>query len=119
MTEAEALDYLDSRASRHDLTVNELLSATPESVSDCPIEAAEFWEYYDISHKYPQSTHPHLADDPTNIVPEDPSLNRARGAEVMTDAEIAAAEADAEVFASTIDGDCSADYFDIPFLAFA
>ena len=119
MTESEALDYLDSRASRHGMTVNELLSSTPDSVSDCPIESAEFWEYHDISHIYPQSTHPHISSDPSNIVPEDPSLNRARGAEVMTDAEIAAAEADAEVFASTIDDGGSIDLFDIPIFAFA
>lgn len=119
MTEDQAYDYLYDRASRHDLTVNELLSRTPDSVSDCLIESAEFWDSYDISHIYPQSTHPHLASVPTNILPEDPSLNRARGAEVMTDAEISAAEVDAEVFASTIDDGCTADIIDIPMFAFA
>lgn len=105
MTEDQAFDYLYDRAARHDMTVTELLSATPDSVSDCYIESAEFWEHYDISHKYPQSTHPELASDPSNIVPEDPSLNRARGAEVMTSEEIAAAEAAAEVTAARIDSD--------------
>lgn len=123
MTEDQAFDYLYDRAARHDMTVTELLSSTPDSVSDCYMESAEFWAQYDISHKYPQSTHPELASDPNNIVPEDPSLNRARGAEVMTSEEIAAADAAAEVTAARIDSDttCTSEVigFDIPVWGFA
>jgi hypothetical protein len=103
MTESEAFDYLYDRASAHGLTVDELLSVTPDSVADCNIQSAEFWEGKDISHIYPQSTHPHLADDVTNVIPEDPSPNRSRGAEVMTQEEIDVATADNELDADIID----------------
>ena len=115
MTESEAFDYLYERAARHDITVDELLEFTPPSVADDYTEAAEFWEQRDISHIHPQSTHPHLADDPSNMMPEDPSDNRSRGAEVMTKAEIEAAELDNEVLAESIDGDGLYDF--IPFFA--
>jgi hypothetical protein len=112
MTESEAFDYLYDRAAAHGLTVDELLSITPESVADCPIQSAEFWEDKDISHIYPQSTHPHLANDVTNMMPEDPDLNRPRGAKVMTQKEIDVATADNEADASEIDNDFS-DVFDV------
>ena len=121
MTEDQSFDYLYERAIRHDMTVGDLLSRTPDSVSDCYIESAEFWREYDISHIHAQSTHPELADVPTNVVPEDPSLNRSRGAESMTDAEVAdawnQAEARAEVIDATYthDGTGGTDMYDIWF----
>ena len=105
MTEDQAFDYLYDRAAAHGLTVQELLSVTPSCVSDCHLEAAEFWEGKDISHINPQSTHPHLANDIANVMPEDPSTNRARGAQVMTQSEIEAANADNQADAADIDND--------------
>lgn len=116
MTEDQAFDYLYDRAIAHDMTVGELLSRTPESVSDCYIESADFWQSKDISHIYPQSTHPELADVPGNIVPEDPSVNRSRGAEVMTDQEVATAvskaDADAELIDSMYNHDGTSGFLD-------
>ena len=107
MTEDQAFDYLYDRAALHGLTVPELLSVTPTSVSDCYMESAEFWDGKDISHICPQSTHPHLASEVTNVMPEDPSPNRARGAQVMTEAEIEIAHADntADAEIINVDGD--------------
>ena len=99
----DAFDYLYDRAGRHGLTVTELLSRTPTSVSDNYIEAAEFWKNFDISHEYPQSTHPELSDVPSNVFAEDPSVNRSRGAEVATQTEIDAAAEHAEAVADAID----------------
>ena len=121
MTDDQAFDYLYERAIRHDMTVGELLSRTPGSVSDCYIESAEFWKDLDISHVHAQSTHPELANVSTNVVPEDPSLNRSRGAQSMTDVEVAdaweQAEARAEVIDATYthDGTGGNDMFDIWF----
>ena len=42
----------------------------------------------DVSHIHPVSTHPEMANDPDNIVWEDSDVNRARGAQVMTETEI-------------------------------
>jgi len=103
MTEDQAFDYLYDRAARHDMTVTELLSSTPDSVADCFIESATFWEDFDMSHIYPKSLYPMLASDPTNILPECKTINRPRGAEIMTDGEILTANADAESAARIID----------------
>ena len=45
-----------------------------------------------------------MADDWTNIVPENASVNRARGAEIMTPDEMIDAEINAEMVALDIDG---------------
>ena len=119
MTQDQAFDYLYDRAIVHGLTVDELLSVTPDSVADCYVESAQFWEAKDISHIYPQSTHPELASDITNVMPEDSSDNRARGAQVMTEAEIRAAHADNQADADLIDEDLL-DIFDMfPDIVFA
>ena len=110
MTEDQAFDYLYDRAARHDITVEELMDITPDSVADDYVQAAEFWDERDISHIKPQSLYPSLANDPNNMMPEDPSDNRARGAEVMTSEEIEAAHLDNEVLAAEIDAEVI-DYF--------
>lgn len=103
MTELDAQDYLAERAYNEGISVDDLLDMTPSSVSDCPIESATFWQQRDYSHIVPVSTHPHLANDPDNGMPEDPSVNRARGAEVMTVEEQIVATFDNEVVAAQID----------------
>ena len=100
-----AIDYLESRAERHGMTYSDLMDMTPSNVADCPQEAMAFWEQRDISHKYPQLDYPWISDEPSNMMPEDPSVNRSRGAEVMTDLEIFTAEQDNQVLADTIDSD--------------
>lgn len=34
---------------------------------------------FEADHKHPTSTHPHLADDPTNLAPSHHKCNRRRG----------------------------------------
>ena len=103
MTETQAEIYLVDRAANQGITVDELLEMTPSSVADNPVESATFWQQRDYSHIKPVSTHPELADDPDNAMPEDPSSNRSRGAEVMTAQEQAEAHLDNEILAMQID----------------
>ncbi len=119
MTESEAFDYLYDRAAAHGITVDELLSLCPSCVSDCYIESANYVETKHISHILPQSTHPELASDITNMVLEDPEPNMSRGAKPMTETEILTAkldgEIDAEVFNDNNEYDDIFDVFDFAF----
>ena len=94
---------LEERASRYGGTLGDILSETPTCLWDSPTELEVFWEDRDLSHIFPQSTHPQLANNWGNIVPEDSSTNRSRGAEVMTQEELELAELDNQVDALAID----------------
>ena len=59
----------------------------------------------------PTSTHPHLADDADNAMPEDASTNRARGAEPMSEIEQMLAQIDNEIYAAQIDMEMTHDVF--------
>ncbi len=83
-TWTEANAYLSSRAANHGLSVADLLDITPPVISDNPEALVTFWQGKDISHIQPVSTHPHLQSEVSNVIPEDPSVNRSRGAEEMT-----------------------------------
>lgn len=109
MTEFESEQYLETRAYNEGISVEELLEMTPSSVADSPVESATFWQQRDYSHLLPVSTHPHLANDPDNAMPEDPSVNRARGAEEMTALEEFVAHFDNEVLATQIDLEFTGD----------
>jgi len=109
MTEDAAFDYLYTRAANEGITVTELLEMTPDSVSDCNVESATFWKQVDYSHINPVSTHPDQAHDPLNAFPEERSANRSRGAQVVTQEEIDAAEIYTEELAEEIDLDCDLD----------
>ena len=103
ITATEIADYLDDRAGLYGGTAADMLNITPVELWDSPSELMEFWESKDLSHMFPQSTHPELANVWSTIMPEDPSLNRSRGAEVMTDEEILEAERDNQFDADLID----------------
>ena len=103
MTASYVADYLDMRADHYGGSAADMLQLTPVELWDSPSELMEFWESKDLSHIFPQSTHPELADVWSNILPEDPGPNRARGAEVMTDGEILTAELDTQFDADIID----------------
>lgn len=108
-------DILSGRAAKYGGDLADILERTPEHLWDSPSELLAFWEQKDLSHVFPQSTHPDLANDWDNIVPEDASVNRARGAEVMTEQEIDTAAADAEFDASIIENlhaDDSAEFLE-------
>ena len=108
-TLTEATDYLQSRAELYGGDISDILNRTPVSCWDNPDELVEFWEGRDLSHIYPRSTHPWLAEDWDNIIAEDPGVNRARGAEVMTDPEINDALLDNELDAIEIDSQLDGD----------
>ena len=103
MTEVEATTYLIERGDRHGLSLQEIKSMIPSSIRDDAVKCAEFAEQRDLSHDLPQSTHPELANDPSNIMFEDPSANRSRGAVEMTVLEEQVANFDNEVLAAQID----------------
>lgn len=96
-------DTLTTRAAKYGGTLGDMLSRTPMCLWDNPDELLEFWADKDLSHIFPQSTHLHLADVWTNIVAEDASINRARGASVMTDGEVTNAVLDNQFDAEAID----------------
>ena len=96
--------WLDERAARYGGTAADILDKTPTYLWDNPDELRTFWDTHDLSHVFPQSTHPWLSDDWTNIVPENASVNRARGAEIMTHDEIITADVQSEMIALDIDG---------------
>lgn len=102
-TWADTMEYLEGRADRHGLSFYDLMDMTPSSVADCPHETMVFWKQRDISHEKSQFNHPELADDPSNVMPEDPYTNRERGSDDMTEAEIATAKRDNEILAREID----------------
>lgn len=99
----EATRILSDRAATYGGELSDILNKTPVSCWDNPDELVEFWEGRDLSHIFPQSTHPELADAWGNIIAEDPSVNRARGAEVMTDSELLTAEMDNEIYLQNLD----------------
>jgi hypothetical protein len=103
VTAEYAADYLTERAAKYGGTLGDMLSKTPVCLWDNPDELMEFWSEKDLSHIFPQSTHPHLAEVWSNIVAEDASINRARGAAVMTEEEVSSAWLDSQSDAEVID----------------
>ena len=103
MTDVEATNYLLDRGDKYGLSLREIKEMIPLSIRDDVVKCAEFAELRDLSHDLPQSTHPELANDPTNIMFEDPSANRSRGAVEMTDFEELVATLDNEQLAAQID----------------
>ena len=103
LTMTDAISELEGRAARYGGDLSDMLKLTPENLWDSPTELMEFWDDKHLSHIYPQSDYPHLANDWDNIVAEDPDLNMQRGAKIMTPGELLAAELDAEIDAETID----------------
>ena len=99
----EAIDILEGRAARYNGDLSDMLKLTPETLWDSPNELVEFWDDKHLSHIYPQSDYPWMANDWDNIVAEDPDLNMQRGAQVMTPGELAAAEIDVQLDADLIE----------------
>jgi len=93
MTEtfSDLMEYLAERGAPYDIPADDLLAAIPESARE-PKLAFEFMQLKDISHIEPLSKGGATAGD--NWVLEDSSVNRARGAETMTQTEQNTAELD-------------------------
>ena len=87
MTESQAIDYLISRGELHGLTLNQVLDMVPDSISHDMVMSAELVENKHISHIMAQSTHPELAQEPSNMILEDPTPNMERGSDPMTPIE--------------------------------
>ena len=99
----DIIDMLGERAARYGGSVADMLDKTPPHLWDNPNEIRAFWDEHDLSHIYPQSMFPDMADDWTNIVAENSTINRARGAEIMTHDEITAAQIESDIAAVDID----------------
>jgi len=102
-TAAEVADYLSGRAASYGGDLQDILDETPVSLWDSPTELMTFWENRDLSHVFPQSDFPELANEWANIIPEDPSDNRARGDDIMSSDEVVVAEYNNEELADIID----------------
>jgi hypothetical protein len=103
VTVEDVISRLESRASNHGVDVDVLLEKIPSNVVDSHTEVNEWLDIKDVSHIKPQSTHPHLADEASNIIWEDSDVNRSRGAQEMTDVEVLTAQLDNEFDARIID----------------
>ena len=117
ITVEDVLNQLEARAYSHGMDVADLVEKIPSNVVDSHLEVNEWLSQKDVSHIYPQSTHPWIASDPDNVMWEDSSVNRARGAEVMTEAEILTAEIDnsfdADIIDSTILDTDNSEWIDV------
>jgi hypothetical protein len=102
-TAAEVADYLTGRAASYGGDLQDILDETPVSLWDSPTELMTFWENRDLSHIFPQSEFPELADVWSNIIPEDPSDNRARGDDIMSSEDVVVAEYNNEEYADILD----------------
>ena len=104
VTVDDVISRLESRAANHGIDMDVLLDKIPSNVVDSHVEVNEWLDMKDVSHKMPVSTHPHLASDPDNIIWEDSDVNRARGAEPMSELEVLTAQLDNQLDAKAIDG---------------
>ena len=87
-------EYLDGRGAPYGITAEELIAKTPSIIQNDPHAVLSFWQQKDISHILPTSTHPELAGDFNNWIPEDPGPNHARHDQVMSWAEHSHAQLD-------------------------
>lgn len=101
--------YLSERAAPYGGSAADMLERTPVSLWDSPSEIRDYWDGRDLSHIYPQSDYPEIADDWDNIIAEDRYTNRGRGATVMTEQEYDQAWIDNQQAAEIIDLDHADD----------
>ena len=87
MTEQEAIDYMIDRGEAHGLSLEQVLDMVPDTISNDMVKSAMFIENKHISHILAQSTHPELAQEPSNMILEDPEPNMERGADPMSPIE--------------------------------
>lgn len=87
--------YINDRYGTYDINGEEAFESWPEEMQELPPEQIkDILSGKDISHKLPKSQFPEQADDLDNTMLEDSDINRDRGAKVMSDEEINAAEDD-------------------------
>jgi len=98
---SDTLNYLNQRASFYNGTAAEMLAITPPSLTT-EESILNFWEQRHLSHIFPQSEFPELADNWSNIIPEDPASNLSRNDNIMSSDELQDALLDNEALALTI-----------------
>ena len=103
MSADDVIGYLAQRAAAYGGTVGDMLDRTPIQLWDSPNELMMYWSERDLSHIFPQSEFPDLADDWDNIIAEPFPINRGRGASIMTADEREYAEMVNETDADIID----------------
>lgn len=103
MTEKAIIDYLNQRAAPYGGTAADILDKTPSILWDNAQEIRKYWDVHDLSHVFPQSQYPHLANNWDNIIPEESEVNQARGNETMTHSELVEAEQNSNSIAIEID----------------
>ena len=91
-TMPELMDYLGMRGAKYGISAQELYDTLPVDAQSSPQAAYAFASNKDISHIVPLSK----GGDPSgdNWMWEDPSNNRSRGADTMTDHEQTMADKD-------------------------
>ena len=94
----QARDYIGNRFSTYNIRGEDAYNDQtlfPNEVQNLNSEELiDLLKTKDISHVMPKSLYPELESDISNIVLEDSSINRARGAEIMSEAEIKVAQKD-------------------------
>lgn len=108
----ETKNYWNSRFAKYNLDGEEayeqLLSEEAKQLDSDELQ--EFLKQKDISHIIPQSEAPELADKLSNVYLEDTDINRARGAEISSQAEWEEAWADQQFDAAQIQEGNISDY---------
>ncbi len=94
----EAQSYINGRFAVYGISGEEAYNDNtlfPNEVKELNSdEIIEILRTKDISHVMPKSQYPELESDINNIILEDSSINRSRGAEIMTENEIDTAQSD-------------------------
>jgi len=105
----DTINYLAKRAAAYNGDLTDILSITPDQLT-CDHEISAFWHDRDLSHIIPQALRPDLATNWDLILPEDPLLNRPRGAEIMSQDEINAAHHSNESLADQLSHSHTCDH---------
>jgi hypothetical protein len=100
----ELQQQLAQRAANHGMDAVDLVQRAPQELWSNPEQFETFLNIMDVSHIKSVSEYPDLADDPSNVVWETASTNRARGADAMSGAEFEAANEGASEAARDLTG---------------
>tara|TARA_B110000240_G_C13493779_1_gene450794 strand:+ start:918 stop:1856 length:939 start_codon:yes stop_codon:yes gene_type:complete len=88
-------DYINDRYGTYGIDGEDAFNSWPNTYKELPAEKIEeFLQMKHISHKNPRSKFPDQEDDIENTLLEDPDVNISRSDNIMTEAEINAAEID-------------------------
>ena len=111
-------DYINDRYGTYGIDGEDAFNSFPDKLQDLPPEKIEeFLQTKHISHKNPRSKFPDQEDDIDNTILEDPDKNIIRSDNIMTEAEINAAEIDnindIESLSSTIESVDETGFLDL------